>query len=126
MQIQEFHKKRANTLPPDKCEELVKKARKEYDKPCKGLFEFIDAQGGWLDFTERTFKDQPILTIRLTHGEICELPMGIVKRLNNTKKKVRTFGLNTAQLKGELPAHGKLPSSFETISRIRFTPVDYM
>lgn len=125
MEIKEFHRKQMTKLPPDKVEEIVKKARKEYDKPCKGMFEFLDAQGGWLDFTDRFFKDQPILTIRLTHGEICELPMGIVKRLNNTKKKVRTFGLNSKDLKGELPARG-LPSSYEVQSRVRFTPVDYL
>ena len=121
MEIKEFHRRQVNRLPPDKVEELVKKARKEYDKPCKGMFEFIDAQGGWLEFTERFFKDQPILTIKLIHGEICELPMGIVKRLNNTKKKVRKFGINN----GELPARG-LPTSYEVQSRVRFTPVDYL
>lgn len=125
MEIKELHKRMAHKLPSDQLVELVKKARKEYDKPCKGMFEFLDAQGGWLEFTERTFKDQPILTIRLTHGEICELPMGIVKRLNNTKKKVRTFGLTNGQLKGELPARG-LPTSYEVQSRIRFTPMDVL
>lgn len=125
MEIKELHKRSKNTMPSEQFAELVKKARKEYDKPCKGMFEFLDAQGGWLDFTERTFKDQPILTIRLTHGEICELPMGIVKRLNNTKKKVRTFGLQNKDLKGELPARG-LPTSYEVQSRVRFTPMDVM
>lgn len=125
MEIKELHKKANFKIPKEQFDERVKKARKEYDKPCKGMFEFIDAQGGWLDFTERTFPDQPILTIRLTHGEVCELPTGIVKRLNNTKKKVRTFGLTNAQIKGELPARG-LPSSYEVQSRVRFTPVDYL
>lgn len=125
MEIKELHKRSKNTCTPEQYAELIKKARKEYDKPCKGMFEFLDAQGGWLDFTERTFKDQPILTIRLTHGEICELPMGIVKRLNNTKKKIRTFGLNNGQIKGELPARG-LPTSYEVQSRVRFTPMDVL
>lgn len=125
MEIKELHKRMAHKLPADQMIELVKKARKEYDKPCRGMFEFLDAQGGWLEFTERTFKDQPILTIKLIHGEICELPMGIVKRLNNTKKKVRTFGLNNGQVKGELPARG-LPSSYEVQSRVRFTPMDVL
>ncbi len=121
MEIKEFHKKQINKVAPEKREELEKKARKEYDKPCKGMFEFLDAQGGWLEFTERTFKDQGILTIKLIHGEICELPMGIVKRLNNTKKKVRKFGDSN----GQLPTRG-LPTSYEVQSRVRFTPVDYL
>lgn len=121
MEIKEFHRKQMSKLPPEKYEELVKKLRKEYDRPCKGMFEFLDAQGGWLEFTERAFKDQPILTIKLIHGEICELPMGIVKRLNNTKKKVRKFGDPT----GMLPTRG-LPTSYEVQSRVRFTPVDYL
>ena len=121
MEIKEFHKRQTNKLPPEQCAELVKKARKEYDKPCKGMFEFLDAQGGWLEFTERTFKDQPILTLKIYHGEICELPMGIVRRLNNTKKKIRKFGLKD----GELPSRG-LPSSYELVSRVRFTPMDVM
>ena len=126
MEIKELHRKQKNTCTPEQYAELVKKLRKEYDKPCKGMFEFIDAQGGWLEFTERTFKDQPITTIRLTHGEICELPMGIVRRLNNTKKKVRTFGSqNGATRGGELPIKG-LPSTCEVISRVRFTPMDVL
>jgi hypothetical protein len=59
------------------------------------------------------------------HGEICELPMGIVKHLNNTKKKVRKFGLGIAERGGEIPERG-LPSTFEVQSRIRFTPMDVL
>jgi hypothetical protein len=121
MEITELHKRSNKRLPPEQQAELVKKARKEYDKPCKGMFEFLDAQGGWLEFTERSFKDQGILTIKLIHGEICELPMGIVKRLNNTKKKIRKFG----NVNGELPTRG-LPTTYELQSRVRFTPVDYL
>lgn len=99
--------------------------RKEHDKPVKGMFEFLDAQGGWLDFNYRIFPDEPILTIRLVHGEICELPMGIVKHLNNTKKKVRKFGLGDAQRGGELPTRG-LPSTFDVVSRVRFTPTEVL
>ena len=97
--------------------DLIKKARKEYEKPCKGMFEFIDTQGGWIDFTDRPFPGDPIRTYHINHGEICELPMGLVKRLNNTKKKVR---------KGTMDVDGQTLKSYDLISRLRFTPTDFM
>lgn len=116
MEIREISKKMKKTLPQPERDELVKKCRKEDEKLITGMFEFIDAQGGWLDFTYRKYPGEPIQMIKLTHGEICDLPMGIVKHLNNTKKKVRRYSM-------ELPATGtKAPRSFETISRVRFTP----
>ncbi len=124
MEIKEFHKKKPNTVPKEKCEELEKKARKEHDKMIKGMFEFIDAQGGWLDFNYRFFKGDPILTLRLIHGEICELPMGIVKHLNNTKKKIRKWGGDGSR-GVELSQRG-IPQGYETVSRVRFTPVDVL
>lgn len=120
MQIKETTRKSNKKLPKEKYEELVKALRKEHEKPVKGMFEFLDAQGGWLDFVYRFFKEDPIYTIRLTHGEICELPMGIVKHLNNTKKKIRT-------LNGEYdPKTRGVPKTFETQSRVRFTPIDVL
>lgn len=117
MEIREISKKLKNTLPPVERDELVKKRRKEDDKLVNGMFEFIDAQGGWLEFAYRIYPGEPIQIIKLIHGEICDLPMGIVRHLNNTKKKVRRYNL-------ELPSSGaKVPRSFETISRVRFTPM---
>lgn len=118
MEIKEIHKKPANRLAPEKYDELVKKMRKEHEKLVKGMFEFIDAQGGWLDFCYRWFKGDPLMTIRLVHGEICELPMGIIKHLNNTKKKVRKLSM-------ELGPRG-IGSTFEVQSRVRFTPLEVM
>jgi hypothetical protein len=116
MEIRELNKKQKNTLPPAERDELVKKMRKEDDKLVTGMFEFLDAQGGWLDFAYRKYPGEPIQMIKMIHGEICDLPMGIVKHLNNTKKKVRRYSM-------ELPASGqRTPRSFETISRVRFTP----
>ena len=120
MQIKETTRTNTKRLPPEKYDELVKKMRKEHEKPIKGMFEFLDAQGGWLDFVHRFFNDDPIYTIRLTHGEICELPMGIVKHLNNTKKKIRSLDASySANNRG-------VPKTYETQSRIRFTPVDVL
>lgn len=120
MEVREINKKLRNTLPEPERLELVKKMRKEDEKLRKGMFEFLDAQGGWLDFSYRKYPGEPIQMIKLIHGEICDLPLGIIKHLNNTKKKVRRYNL-------EITAEGKKPArSFETISRVRFTPMDVL
>lgn len=120
MQIKEIGRVSKKFLTKEKHEEKVKQLRKEHERPVKGMFEFLDAQGGWLDFAYRFFKDDPLYTFRLTHGEICELPMGIVKHLNNTKKKVRRPNTEFSS------SNRGLGTTFETISRIRFTPVDVL
>lgn|SRR3990167_2336159 len=124
MEVKEISKKQKTKMPADKYDEALKKMRREHEKPCKGMFEFAEAQGGWLDFSYRIFPGESLKTIRLIHGEICELPMGIVKHLNNTKKKIRNFGLNALAGRGaELPNRG-LPSTYTVESRVRFTPCD--
>ena len=120
MEVRELNRKQKNKLPPAEREELVKKMRKEDDKMCKGMFEFLDAQGGWLEFAYRKYPGEPIQMIKLIHGEICDLPMGIVKHLNNTKKKVRRYNMELS------PDGKKMPRSFEVVSRVRFTPMDVM
>jgi hypothetical protein len=120
MEVRELHKKTKNTLPPAEREELVKKSRKEDEKLRKGMFEFIDAQGGWLEFAYRKYPGEPIQMIKLIHGEICDLPMGLIKHLNNTKKKVRRYNMQD-------PGTGARPTrSYEVISRVRFTPMDVL
>jgi hypothetical protein len=120
MEVRELNKKQKNTLPPAERDELIKKMRKEDDKIITGMFEFIDAQGGWLDFSYRKYPGEPILMMKLIHGEICDLPMGIVKHLNNTKKKVRRYNMELSE-RGQ-----KAPRTFETISRVRFTPTNVL
>lgn len=120
MEIRELKKKATNTLPPAERDELIKKMRKDDDKLRRGMFEFLDAMGGWLEFSYRKYPGEPIQMIKLIHGEICDLPMGIIKHLNNTKKKVRRYNM-------ELPASGQRPArSFDTVSRVRFTPTDVL
>lgn len=121
MQIREISKKLKNSLPPQERDELVKKSRREDDKLRKGMFEFLDAMGGWLEFSYRKYPGEPIQIIKLVHGEICDLPMGIIKHLNNTKKKVRRYGDVTIPEAGQRP-----PRSFDVISRVRFTPTDVL
>jgi hypothetical protein len=120
MEITELSRKSKKFLTKEKYEDLVKKLRKEHEKPVKGMFEFLDAQGGWMDFCYRFFKDDPIYSIRLQHGEICELPMGIVKHLNNTKKKIRKPTMQA------MPGKRQVLGEYDVISRIRFTPVEYL
>jgi len=120
MEVRELNKKNKNTMAAPEREELAKKMRKEDEKLVTGMFEFLDAQGGWLEFAYRKYPGEPIQMIKMVHGEICDLPMGIVKHLNNTKKKVRRYNM-------ELPPDGKRPPrSFETISRVRFTPTNVL
>ena len=120
MEIRELYKKQKNNLPAMEREELIKKMRKEDEKMVSGMFEFLDAQGGWLDFAYRKYPGESIQIIKINHGEICDLPMGIVKHLNNTKKKGRKYS-------HELPEVGKkVARSYEVISRTRFTPVNVL
>jgi hypothetical protein len=120
MEIREINKKTKNSLPPAERDELVKKMRKEDEKTRNGMFEFVDAQGGWFEFSYRKYPGEPIQIIKLIHGEMCVMPMGIIKHLNNTKRKIRRYSL-------ELPASGqRAPRSFETVSRVRFTPTDVL
>lgn len=120
MEVRELNKKPKNTLSPAEREERVKKMRKEDEKIVTGMFEFLDAQGGWLEFAYRKYPGEPIQMIKMIHGEICDLTMGIVKHLNNTKKKVRRYSM-------ELPASGqRIPRSYEAISRVRFTPTNVL
>jgi len=120
MEVRELNKKAKNRLPAAERDELVKKMREEDDKIRTGMFEFIDAQGGWLEFAYRKYPGEPIQMIKMIHGEICDLPMGIIKHLNNTKRKIRRYNMELSQ-EGK-----KMPRSYETVSRVRFTPTDVL
>jgi len=126
MEIKEIVRSQQKTASKAKRDELLSKMRKEHEKMVKGKFEFIDAQGGWLEFNYRIFPEDMLVTYKFVHGEVCEIPMGLVKHLNNTKKKIRNFGVDQGAQRGnELPAHG-LPSTFDSVSRVRFTPIDVL
>jgi hypothetical protein len=119
MQITEINKRKfAPASESQKVEvaERMKKLRKEGEKMIKGMFEFVDAQGGWLDFSYRFFPGDPIRTVKINHGEVVDIPMILAKHLNNVYKKVRIPPQNADQ--------GK--SSVTKISRTRFTPMDML
>ena len=123
MHVKEIHKKPQITVSKEKSDEMIKKKRKEDERMIKGMFEFIDAQGGWLDFTTRFYPGEPIRTIHITHGEICDLPLGLVKHLNNTYKKVRNYDLSKTI---DDSMRGPMPTTYQKVSRVRFTPIDVM
>lgn len=122
MKIVELGKKVKNTKSKAEVEEMIKKLKKEDEKLVKGQFEFVEAEGGFFEFSYRMYPGTPIQTFQLIHGEICEIPMGIVKHLNGTKKKIRRYR------DVEQPTAGavRTPRTFETTSRVRFVPVDFL
>lgn len=122
MRVKEFSQKKRNTKPKEEVEAMIKKLRKEDEKLVKGQFEFVEAEGGFFEFSYRMYPGDPIQTFQLVHGEICTVPMGIVKHLNGVKKKIRRYK------DVEQPPTGNVvtPRTFETISRVRFVPVDYI
>jgi regulatory protein YycH of two-component signal transduction system YycFG len=124
MQIQEIQTHKYK-LPSEseraKAKEKMEKMRKDGEKLIKGMFEFLDAQGGWLDFSYRFFPGEPCRTVRINHGEIVDLPMILVKHLNNIWKKVRTPNREMTE-DGRFKGYAYV----EKISRTRFTPMDVM
>ena len=122
MQVKELHKKTNNTKSKVEVEAMIKALRKEDEKLIKGQFEFVEAEGGFFEFSYRMYPGDAIQTFQLIHGEICEIPFGIVKHLNGTKKKIRRYK------DVEQPPTGnvKVPRTYETTSRVRFVPVDFL
>jgi len=122
MEIKEISSQRykmASDSQKAKAKEDMDKLRKEGAKMRKGIFEFVDAQGGWLDFSYRFYPGEPIRTVRSNHGEIVDLPLDVIKHLNNVYKKIRMPNR-------EMTEDGRFKGqpSVQKISRCRFTPTD--
>ncbi len=118
-QIRRSHNKKVDKV---KAKELLDKMRKEHAPMVKGKFEFVDAGAGWIEFNYRIFPEDLLVTYKFVHNEVCEIPMGLVKHLNNTVKKIRCFGLDDGSGRGnQLPDRG-VPSTFQSTSRVRFIP----
>lgn len=124
MEIKEVARSSFKKPDAKEMKERMDKLRKEHNKLVKGRFEFIDAQGGWIEFTYRFFPEDLLLTYKFVHGETCEIPMGLVKHINNTTKKVRTVGVNDGSERGNMLPNKGLPTTYETQSRIRFISED--
>lgn len=122
MQVRSVNKKIRNHKPKAEVDAMIKAMRKEDEKLVKGHFEFVEAEGGTFDFTYRIYPGEPIQHFTFVHDEICEIPMGVVKHLNNTKKKIRKYGNYEQSKAGSII----LPRAYDTISRVRFIPLDYI
>ncbi len=119
MQIQETRSRVVSTQTVEqkaKTAEKIKKLQKDGEKLIRGMFEFIDAQGGWFDFCYRFYPGEPIRTVKINHGEIVEIPMDLAKHLNGIRKKIRTMRQNADSGKDVV----------EIVSRTRFTPIDML
>lgn len=119
MKITEFTQKEVIKKSKAEVEEMIKVQRKKDEKMVKGMFEFTEAGGGEFAFSYRFFPGDPIRTVTIKHAETCELPMGLIRHINNTKKKVKRF--QNVDI-----TNGKIPSYYEVESRIKFTPTDYL
>jgi hypothetical protein len=119
MEVRELGRKVKNTMPAAEKEKLVKQMRTDDDKMVHGKFEFIDAQGGWFEFAYRKYPGELIKMIKLIHDEVCDLPMGIVRHLNNTVRKVRKYKLEMSP-----EGQAKTARPYTAQSRVRFIPMD--
>lgn len=122
MIVKSVSKRILNHKPKAEVEEMIKKMRKEDDKLVKGQFEFTEAEGGFFDFTYRIYPGESIQHFTLIHGEICSIPFGVVKHLNGCKKKIKRYANVEQQTSGAI----KMPTTYDTISRVRFVPVDFL
>jgi hypothetical protein len=119
MQVKEISRKKfaaASESERAKSKQMMEKMRKDGEKLVKGMFEFPDAQGGWLDFSYRFFPGEPIRTVKIYHGEVCDVPLILAKHLNNVYKKVRVMPENA----------DKGGYSVTKTSRTRFIPMDML
>lgn len=127
MRVQEYKKKQIKTLPEEKRADLVKKLRKEHEKMVKGMFEFVDAGGGWFDFSYRFFKEDLLATYHFIHGEVVEIPLGLVRHINNTMRKIRVLAPEQDTRGIKWQAHKDKNGNvytYEKTSRIRFVRMD--
>ena len=118
MQVQESRARTVcvlTSVQKQQAAEKIKKLQKEGEKLVKGMFEFTDAQGGWLDFSYRFYPGEPIRTVKITHGEIVDIPLDLAKHLNNIYKKVRQIRENADGGKDVV----------QRTSRTRFIPMDF-
>lgn len=94
----------------------IKKMQKEGSKLIRGMFEFVDAQGGWFDFNYRFYPGEAVTKVKIIHGEICDIPTDLAKHLNNVYKKIRMLPDNL----------DKGAQKVTKISRTRFIPMEML
>lgn len=119
MQVLEITRKKYAPLSASQkaeTEAKIKKMQKEGEKLIRGMFEFTDAGGGWLDFDYRFYPGEPVRKLHIVHGEIFDCPKDLAVHLNNVYKKIRVLKPN-------------LDGGVDTVtktSRTRFIPMEMM
>ena len=63
--------------------EKLKKAHEEDSRMVKGRFTCHDPKGGSVKFSFRKYKEDPVRHYNLVDGMEYELPVGVIKHLNN-------------------------------------------
>lgn len=59
------------------------KSQRDKDRELvRGVFRYHEVPGGFLEFSFRKWKEDPIEYYKLDDGEICTLPYGVAKHLN--------------------------------------------
>lgn len=122
MEVRSIQKKIVNHKSKAEVDSMIKKMRAEDEKLVKGKFEFTEAEGGFFQFSYRYYPGDMIQQFTFVHDEICTIPMGIVKHLNGSKKKIRRYKNIEQASSGPI----KAPQHYDTISRVRFVPVEYL
>jgi hypothetical protein len=69
----------------------------------------------------RKYPGEPIQMIKMIHGEICDLPYGNRQAFEQHQEKGPTLLTWNC-----LPMDKKAPRSYETVSRVRFTPTNVL
>ena len=79
MRVIELSSKKKNTKPKAEVEAMIKNMAKEDEKMVKGMFEFVEAEGGFFEFTYKIYPGRPIQTFQFVHGEIATTRQNRVK-----------------------------------------------
>lgn len=122
MRVIQLQKKVKNVKPRSEVEAMVKAQRKEDEKMVEGVFEFIEAGEGSFSFDYRLYPGDQIQTVHLVHGETCTMPMGLIKHLNGTKKKIAFYDNVEQNDKGAIKPIPK----YTKMSRLKFIPSEYL
>lgn len=83
--IQESEEKKPAETAPDPNKELEKKRLKD-KTPIRGQFHFHEVRGGTLNFVFKMYDGEPVEKYKLTDGQICTLPLGVVRHLMTSGK----------------------------------------
>jgi hypothetical protein len=71
-------------VPADEPQnDKIERMRKEESKLVKGIFQDNELKNGSIKFSFKKYRGDPIMTYELKDGEEYELPLSVVRHLNN-------------------------------------------